>query len=156
MRYLIYVAAILTVSFPLVVFGAESSVPATEQEVLERMAGTWVEDNNRALEQIYARLDEDELQPKMRSSLDLARRILESSELVFTFNENRTVEVSITSPGRVIEESGTLNVESFEGERVNIKLEGGERFLNTGFPLVFEDDGFYFLIDGIKRYYTRQ
>ena len=155
MRYLIYVAAILTVSFPLVVFGGEQ-LPATEQEVLERLAGDWVEDNDRALEQIFAKLEQGELHPQRRSNLDMARRILQTSELVFSFTENRKVEVKISSPDSVIEESGALSVESTGEGTANIKLEGGERFLNREFPLVFEEDGFYFVIDGIKRYYTRQ
>ncbi len=157
MRYLIYMAAVLTVSFPLVVFGGETRSPATEQEVLERMAGTWVEDRAITLEQIYRRLAEEGLSEKQRGELHFSRNSAQNSELELSFGEDGAARISGISGQTQVDERGQVKVLAVDEDRARILFEGGEvildRELTVGFD-VEEDHGFYLLMDDqIKRYY---
>ncbi len=157
MRYLIYMAAVLTVSFPLVVFGGETRSPATEQEVLERMAGTWVEDRAITLEQIYRRLAEEGLSEQERGQLYFLRNTLQKAELELSFGEDGAARISGSSGQNEVDERGRVKVLAVDEDRATISFEGGEVILNRELTVGFdveEGHGFYLLMDNkIKRYF---
>ncbi len=156
MRYLVALVSVLLILMPVTVLSESTGESLTEAEVLQRMAGSWVEDQEATLEQIERRLAEEDLDRRTREQLSFARRAAQEALLEFHFSEDGSVW--ITNKGQEQEiERGRMEVLSVSGNQAKIALEGGQNFLNIEELIVgFDDDdyGFYlYLDDKIKRNY---
>jgi len=154
-QFIITIALCLFIS-PLVASGGAAEVPATEEELLEWLEGVWVEDGDKALEQIYTKLREDDLDYQTRSHLDLSARIIERADVRLHIKDDRTIHIEGNIGARAMDETGTLQEIAFEDGSIEVEFSGGPGFFDSRVPLVLENDGFYFIVDGIKRHYVRQ
>ena len=156
MRQLITAMALCLFFMPLAAPGGAAGVPATEGELLEWLEGVWVEDGDKALEQIYTKLREGDLDHGTRRQLDLSARIIEQADIRMHIKGDRTVHLEGNIGVHAIDEVATLEDVVFGDDSIEVEFSGGPGFFDSRVPLVLENDGFYFIVDGIKRHYVRQ
>lgn len=123
-----------------------------EQAIIDQLVGSWVEDKDKSLEQIYRKLEEEDLDRETNSRLHFARRLTEESEIVMTFSANGRVKLEGTMGSEEVDQASKVQfIEVKDGQaRVNFEGIEGERVIS------FENGGFTMCCDvGITRYYIR-
>ena len=123
-----------------------------EQAIIDQLVGAWVENKDKSLEQIYRKLEEEELDRETNRRLHFARRLTEESDIVMTFSADGRVTLEGSMGNEEIDQTSKLRVLEVEDDKARVNFEGieGERVLSL------ENGGFTLCCDiGITRYYIR-